>query len=94
MVIGVELCDTKPRMDCFKYLGSQAAADGGCVRDMVHGMNEGYGAWGVPKRVMSNEAIGDKGQKVSIRRSNCTNGVVRSRGMGYEKCREKESECS
>ena len=28
----------------------------------------------------------DKGQEVSIQRSNCTNGVVRSRGMGYEKC--------
>ena len=38
--------------------------------------------------------IGDRGQEVSIRRSNCTNGVVRSRGMGYEKCSEKESECS
>ena len=24
--------------DCFKYLGSQVAADGGCERD-VHGMN-------------------------------------------------------
>ena len=32
------------------------------------------------------QRIGDKGQEVSIRRSNCTNGVVRSRGMGYEKC--------
>ena len=29
--------------------------------------------------------IGDKGQEVPIRRSNCTNGVVRSRGMGSEK---------
>ena len=27
-------------MDCFKYLGSQVAADGGCERD-VHRMNEG-----------------------------------------------------
>ena len=31
---------------CFKYLGSQVAADGGCERDMVHRMNEGYRAWG------------------------------------------------
>ena len=23
-------------VDCFKYLGSQVAADGGCERDMVH----------------------------------------------------------
>ena len=26
---------------CFKYLGSQVAADGGCERDVVHRMNEG-----------------------------------------------------
>ena len=29
-------------VDCFKYLGSQVAADGGCKRDVVHRMNEGY----------------------------------------------------
>ena len=29
-------------MDCFQYLGSQVAADGGCERDVVHRMNEGY----------------------------------------------------
>ena len=28
--------------DCFKYLGSQVAADGGCESDVVHRMNEGY----------------------------------------------------
>ena len=28
-------------VDCFKHLGSQAAADGGCERDIVHRMNEG-----------------------------------------------------
>ena len=32
-------------VDCFKYLGSQVAADGGCEWDVVHGMNEGYRAW-------------------------------------------------
>ena len=26
---------------CFKYLGSQVAADGGCERDVVQAMNEG-----------------------------------------------------
>ena len=31
-------------VDCFKYLGSQVAADGGCERDLVHRMNEGYRA--------------------------------------------------
>ena len=29
-------------VDCFKYQGSQVAAGGGCERDMVHRMNEGY----------------------------------------------------
>ena len=29
-------------VDCFKYLGSLVAADGGCERDVVHRMNEGY----------------------------------------------------
>ena len=33
-------------VDCFKYLGSQVAANGGCERDVVHRMNEGYRAWG------------------------------------------------
>ena len=28
-------------VDCFKYLGSQVAANGGCERDVVHIMNEG-----------------------------------------------------
>ena len=27
---------------CFKYLGSQVGADGGCERDVVHRMNKGY----------------------------------------------------
>ena len=31
-------------VDCFKYQGSQVAADGGCERDMVHRMNKGYRA--------------------------------------------------
>ena len=28
-------------VDCFKYLGSQVATDGGCERDAVYRMNEG-----------------------------------------------------
>ena len=36
-------------VDCFKYLGSQVAADGGCERDVVHRMNEGYRACGALK---------------------------------------------
>ena len=32
------------QVDCYKYLGSQVVADGGCGRDVVHRMNEGYRA--------------------------------------------------
>ena len=39
---------------CFKYLGSQVEADGGCERDVVHRMYEGYRAWGALKSVLSN----------------------------------------
>ena len=38
----------------FKYLGSQVAAVGGCERDVVPKMNEGYSAWGELKSVLSN----------------------------------------
>ena len=49
--------------DCFKYLGSQVAADGGCERDVVHSTNEGYRAWGGLKSVLSNRELGIKAKK-------------------------------
>ena len=45
-------------VDCCKYLGSQVAADGGCERNVVHRMNEGYRAWGALKSVLSNRGLG------------------------------------
>ena len=39
------------------------AADGGCKRAMVHGMNEGYRAWGALKSVLSNRGYGIKAKK-------------------------------
>ena len=36
-------------VDCFKYLGSQVAAVGGCERDVVPRMNEWYRASGTLK---------------------------------------------
>ena len=72
-------------MDCFKYLAPQVAADGGCERDVVHSMNEGYRACVALKSVLNNRGLGINATKYT-RMSNCTNGVVRSRGMGYEKC--------
>ena len=45
-------------VDCIKYLGSQGAADGGCERNVVHRMNEGYRAWEVLKSVLNNRGLG------------------------------------
>ena len=42
-------------VDCFNYLGSQVAANGGCERDVVHRTNEGYRAWGALKSVRAIE---------------------------------------
>ena len=50
-------------VDCFKYLGSQVAAGGGCERDVVYRMNEGYRAWGALKSVLSNRGLGIKAKK-------------------------------
>ena len=50
-------------VDCFKYLGSQVAADGVCERDVVHRMNEGYRAFGALKSVLSNRGLGIKAKK-------------------------------
>ena len=47
-------------VECFKNLGWQVAADGGCERDVVHRMNEGYRAWGALKSVLSNRGFGIK----------------------------------
>ena len=47
----------------FKYLGSQVSADGGCERDVVHRMNEGYRAWGPLKSVLSNRGLEIKAKK-------------------------------
>ena len=50
-------------VDCFKYLGLQVAAHGGCEMDVVHRMNEGYRAWGVLKSVLRNRGLGIKTKK-------------------------------
>ena len=50
-------------VDCFKYLGLQVAADGGCERDVVHRMKDGYRSWGALKNVLSNSGLGIKAKK-------------------------------
>ena len=54
-------------VDCFKYLGSQVAADGGCERDLVHRMKEGYRAWGALKSVLSNRGLGKMPRSVYMK---------------------------
>ena len=54
-------------VDCFKYMGSQVAADGGCEMDVVHRMNEGYSAWGALKSVLSNRGLGIKPRSVCMK---------------------------
>ena len=44
-------------VDCFKYLESQMEADGGCEKDIVHIMNEGFEALGALKNVLSNTVL-------------------------------------
>ena len=38
-------------------------ADGGCERDVVYRMNEGYKAWGELKNVLGNRGLGIKAKK-------------------------------
>ena len=51
------------RVECFKYLASQVAADGGWEMDVVHRINEGYRAWGTMKSMLSNRGLGIKAKK-------------------------------
>ena len=48
---------------CFKYLGSQVAGEGGCERDVIHRMNEGYRAWGELKSVLNKRGLGINDKK-------------------------------
>ena len=70
MVMGVKkmhvILNGEPleELDCFTYLGPPVAANGGCERDEVHRMNEGYRAWGALKSVLNNRRLGIKAQCV------------------------------
>ena len=55
--------DPLEEVDCFKYLGSQVAANGGCESDVVHRMNEGYKAWEALKSVLCNRGLGINAKK-------------------------------
>ena len=51
------------KVGCFKYLGSQVAADGRCERDAVLRINGGYRAWGALNSVLNNRGFGIKAKK-------------------------------
>ena len=55
--------ETLEDVDCLKYQRSQVAADGGCERDVLHRMNQGYREWGVLKSVLLNRGLGIKAKK-------------------------------
>ena len=55
--------DQLEEVECFKYLGSQVAADGGCESDVGHRINEGFKAWGAMKSVLCNRGLGIKAKK-------------------------------
>ena len=44
-------------------MGSQVAANGGCERDLLHRMTDGYRAWGALKNLLSNRGLGIKAKK-------------------------------
>ena len=83
-------------VDCFKYLGSQVAANGGCDRDVVHRMNEGYRAWGELKSVLSNRGLQIKANKCLYEGVIVLTALYGAEGWGMriEKCSENESKCS
>ena len=78
-------------VDRFKYQGSQVAADGGCGRDVVHRINEGYTARGVVKSVFNYRGLEINTKKCLYEGGRCNSGVVWSRGMsrGMGACTEQ-----
>ena len=44
-------------------MGSQVEADGGCERDVIHRMNEGYRDWGAIKSELNNRGLGINAKK-------------------------------
>ena len=57
------ILNSEPLEEVHCFMGSQVVADGGCDRDVVHRMNEGYRARGELKSVLSNRGLGIKAKK-------------------------------
>ena len=64
-------------------------ADGGCERDVVHKMNERVHSVESSEKCAEQYRITDECEnvfKLFIWKINYTDGFVRNKGMGYEKC--------
>ena len=77
-------------VDCFMYLGSQVQA----MEDVVHRITEGYRAWLALKSDLSNRGLGIKAKKCLHETVILQTALYGAEAWGYEKCCEKESECS
>ena len=80
--------------DCFKYLGSQVAADGGCERVVVHRMNEGYRAWVALKSVLGNRGLGIKAKKCLYERVIVPTALYGGEAWGMRTAERRKVICS
>ena len=74
---------------CFKYLGSQVAAAGGCERDVPHKMNEEYRALGALKCMLSNRGLGRKAKKFLHEGVIVPTALYRAEAWGAERSAER-----
>ena len=70
------------------------AADGGCERDVVHRMNEGYRAWGGLESVLSNIGLGINVKKCLYEGVIVHTALYGAESWGMRSAETKESECS
>ena len=64
---GSNECERLENVDCFEYLGTQVSADGGCKRDVLSRMNEGYEARGAEKCLINRRGLGINLRSVNIK---------------------------
>ena len=66
------------------------AADGGCERDVVHRMNEGYRAWGALKSFLSNRGLGIKAKKCLYERVIVPTELYRAEACGMRNAERRK----
>ena len=73
-------------VDCFKCLGSQLAADGGCEMNAVQRTYKVYKALRSLKRVLSNRELGIKAKKCPCEGVIVPTALYGAEAWGYAKC--------